>query len=193
MTHPHATIDRGPILLLIARGAIAEKLGLAGVPVPMASWLEEPGASFVTLKRHGSLRGCMGTLAPVEPLGEDVASNARAAAFHDSRFPPLSLSEWPDTEVEVSLLSPLEPIRYENKNHLLTLLRPHVDGLVLEWEGHRGAFLPQVWDQLPNPAEFLAHLRQKAGLSQNFWDDGIRITRFTVDRFHEEAGVGSRK
>ncbi|WP_257310144.1 AmmeMemoRadiSam system protein A [Geothrix fuzhouensis] len=193
MTHPHATIDRGPTLLLIARGAIAEKLGLAGATVPLASWLEEPGASFVTLNRHGSLRGCMGTLAPVESLGEDVAANARAAAFHDPRFPPLALSEWPDTDIEVSLLSPLEPIRYENKNHLLTLLRPHVDGLVLEWEGHKGAFLPQVWDQMPNPAEFLAHLRQKAGLSQDFWDDRIRITRFTVDRFHEEAGVGSRK
>jgi AmmeMemoRadiSam system protein A len=192
MTHPHAIIDRGPTLLLIARGAIAEKLGKAGASIPTASWLEEPGASFVTLKRHGSLRGCVGTLAPVSPLGEDVAANARAAAFHDSRFPPLSVSEWPDTEIEVSVLSPLEPIRYESQDHLLTLLRPHENGLVLEWEGHRGAFLPQVWDQLPNPAEFLAHLKQKAGLSQDFWNDRIRITRFTVARFHEEAGVGSR-
>src|SRR5512133_2288852 len=192
MTHPHATIDRGPTLLLIARGAIAEKLGKAGASIPAANWLEEPGASFVTLKRHGSLRGCVGTLAPVSALGEDVAANARAAAFQDSRFPPLSLSEWPDTEIEVSVLSPLEPIRYESKDHLMTLLRPHEDGLVLEWEGHRGAFLPQVWDQLSNPAEFLAHLEQKAGLSQDFWNDRIRITRFTVARFHEEAGVGSR-
>lgn len=193
MTHPHATIDRGPTLLLIARGAIAEKLGMAGASIPAAGWLDEPGASFVTLKRHGSLRGCVGTLVPVEPLGEDVASNARAAAFQDSRFPPLSVSEWPDTDIEVSVLSPLEPIRYESKHHLLTLLRPHVDGLVMEWEGHKGAFLPQVWDQVADPAAFLVHLTQKAGLPQDFWDDQIRISRFTVARFHEEAGVGSRR
>lgn len=192
MLHPHTSPDRGPTLLQIARGAIAERLGLAVPPREAAAWLDQPGATFVTLHRLGLLRGCVGTLAPTRPLGEDVASNAREAAFHDARFPPLSRSEFPDTELEVSLLSHLEPVPYEHRADLLFLLRPHVDGLVLEWAGHRGAFLPQVWDQLPNPADFLDHLAQKAGLPLRFWDDGIRITRFRVTRFHEEAGVGSR-
>ncbi|HEY3269610.1 MAG TPA: AmmeMemoRadiSam system protein A [Geothrix sp.] len=192
MTHPHWTIDRGSTLLVIARGAIAEQLGLVGASVPTAGWLEEPGASFVTLKRHGSLRGCIGTLAPGRPLGEDVAENARQAAFHDARFPPLAQSEFADTELEVSLLSPLEPVPCESEAHLLARLRPGEDGLVLEWRDQRGAFLPQVWEQLPDPGDFLAHLKRKAGLSMDFWNDGIRFARFTVTRFHEEAGVESR-
>ncbi|WP_243382581.1 AmmeMemoRadiSam system protein A [Geothrix alkalitolerans] len=191
MTHPHASIDWGPTLLRIARGAIAEKLGVAAPPVPTASWLEEPAATFVTLHRLGQLRGCMGTLEPRRPLGEDVVENARQAAFHDPRFPPLARSEFTDLQVEVSLLSALEPLPFNSQAHLLTLLRPVEDGLVLEWQGLRGAFLPQVWDQLPEPEDFLAHLKRKAGLPMAFWDDGIRITRFTVTRFHEEAEVGS--
>ncbi|WP_243318300.1 AmmeMemoRadiSam system protein A [Geothrix paludis] len=191
MTYPHTSIDWGPTLLRIARDAIAEKLGMAASPVPIAAWLEEPAATFVTLHRLGQLRGCMGTLEPRRPLGEDVAENARQAAFHDPRFPPLARSEFTDLRVEVSLLSGLEPLPFNSQAHLLTLLRPGEDGLVLEWQGLRGAFLPQVWDQLPESEDFLTHLKRKAGLPMDFWDDGIRITRFTVTRFHEEAEVGS--
>lgn len=191
MTHPPWTIDRGSTLLMIARGAIAEQLGMKAPPFEAAGWLQEPGATFVTLKRHGQLRGCIGTLAPRRPLGEDVAENARQAAFHDARFPPLAQSEFADIELEVSLLSPLKPVPCESETSLLALLRPKEDGLVLEWRGQRGAFLPQVWEQLPDPGDFLAHLKQKAGLSMDFWQDGIRLARFTVTRFHEEAGVES--
>ena len=184
-------LDRGPTLIAIGRGAIAAELGRKAIPFEAAPWLEEPAATFVTLHRLGQLRGCMGTLEPRRPLGEDVAENARQAAFHDPRFPPLARSEFTDLRVEVSLLSALEPLPFNSQAHLLTLLRPEEDGLVLEWQGLRGAFLPQVWEQLPEPEDFLAHLKRKAGLPMAFWDDGIRITRFTVTRFHEEAEVGS--
>lgn len=191
MTHLHTTTDRGPTLLRIARGAIAERLGMAAAPVPTDAWLEEPAATFVTLHRLDQLRGCIGSLEPHRPLGEDVAENARQAAFHDPRFPPLAWSEFADLHVEVSVLSPLEPLPFNSQSHLLTLLRPGEDGLVLTWQGERGAFLPQVWDQLPDPKDFLAHLKRKAGLPMDFWRGDVRIDRFTVARFHEEAEVGS--
>ncbi|HEY3399430.1 MAG TPA: AmmeMemoRadiSam system protein A [Geothrix sp.] len=178
--------DRGPTLLAIARGAIAEQLGLERPPFEPAPWLLEPGATFVTLTSQGLLRGCIGTLVARRPLRDDVESNARSAAFHDSRFPPLSPEEFDHTDLEVSLLSPLEPVPFESREHLLSLLRPGVDGVVLEWRGRKGAFLPQVWDQQPDPEGFLAHLNQKAGLSLDFWNDEARFSRFTVTRFQGE-------
>lgn len=187
------TTDRGPILLGIARGAIAEELGLGAPPDAEAPWLQEPGATFVTLKLHGELRGCIGTLTARSPLREDVAYNARAAAFHDSRFPPLSRGEFPGIDLEVSLLSPLEPIPHAGEAHLLTLLRPGLDGVVLEWGSCRGTFLPQVWEQLPDPKDFLDHLKRKAGLPRNAWNEGIKASRYTVARFHEGAAVGGRR
>lgn len=185
------SIDRGPTLLAIARGAIAGELGMRPIPFEAASWLEVPAATFVTLHRLGSLRGCVGTLVPRRPLGEDVASNARMAAFHDSRFPPLTWSEFDDTEMEVSVLSALEPVPCQGEAQLLAQLRPEEDGLVLEWQGQRSAFLPQVWEELPEPGDFLAHLKRKARLPMDFWRDGMRFSRFTVTRF-QEAGVESR-
>ena len=181
----------GPTLLAIARSAIAEELGMGALPVERASWLEAPGASFVSLHRLGSLRGCVGSLVPRRPLGADVDANARMAAFHDSRFPPLTWSEFADTELEVSVLSALEPLPCRDEAHLLAELRPEEDGLVLEWQGQRSAFLPQVWEELPEPGDFLAHLKRKARLPMDFWRDGLRFSRFTVTRF-QEAGVESR-
>lgn len=177
--------DRGPTLLAIARAAIADQLG---EPVPhyeAASWTQEPGATFVTLQLNGELRGCVGSLSAKKPIREDVEANARAAAFHDSRFKPLSRREYPGIEIEVSLLSPMEKLAFESQQHLLTLLRPGVDGLVLEYGWQRGTFLPQVWEQLPNPDTFLAHLKQKSGLPADFWSEGIRISRYTVEKWRE--------
>lgn len=187
--------DRGVILLAIARGAIAEELGLKKPPFVGAPWLQEPGETFVTLHLNGQLRGCIGSLSANRPLREDVADNARAAAFHDARFEPLSRSEFDQIDLEVSLLSPLEPIPVESQAQLLTRLRPGVDGVVLEYGRWRGVFLPQVWDQLPDPETFLAHLKQKAGLRPDFWADGIRFARFTVTKWREAKavdGCGSR-
>jgi hypothetical protein len=151
--------EQGPVLLAIARHAIAVQLGLNGEsPQPEAAWLAEPGASFVTLHKHGSLRGCIGSLQAHRPLGKDVAANACAAAFQDPRFPSLTSDEFAEVDIEVSVLSRPEPIFPANEAELMAMLRPGVDGLILEYGVHRSTFLPQVWDQLPTPEQFLAHL-----------------------------------
>ncbi len=185
--------DRGPTLLAIARGAIARQFGEKVPPFELDQWLQEPGATFVTLQMHGKLRGCVGSLLAQRPLREDVETNACAAAFHDSRFAPLSRHEYPDIEIEVSLLSTMESLAFENQKHLLTLLRPGVDGVVLEYGWQRGTFLPQVWEQLPDPKTFLVHLKQKAGLSADFWSDEIQISRYTVAKWREHEYSTTRR
>jgi AmmeMemoRadiSam system protein A len=179
--------DRGQTLLAIARGAIAEQLG---IPTPFfdeAQWLDELGATFVTLTCAGALRGCIGSLVAERPLRTDVISNALAAAFSDPRFSPLSAREYREIEVEVSLLSPMQPITVESETQAVTLLRPGIDGVLLEYGRQRGTFLPQVWEQLPEPRAFLAHLKQKAGLPADFWTDGVRLSRYTVTKWREAA------
>jgi len=177
--------DQGPTLLAIARGAIAEALGESAPAFLAAPWLQEPAATFVTLHLRDQLRGCIGSLQARRPLGKDVAMNAKAAAFRDDRFEPVNRRELGDLEIEVSRLSPLEPLTFEDQEQLLGLLRPGVDGLVLEYQGRRGTFLPQVWAQLPEPAVFLAHLKQKAGLPATFWAEDIRMARYTVTEWRE--------
>ena len=180
--------DRGLTLLALARGAIAKRLGETAPPFESAPWLREPGAAFVSLHLRGDLRGCIGTLVAKRSLEADVAANARAAAFHDPRFEPLTRREFQSIEIEVSLLSPLEQIDFESQAHLLTLLRPGRDGLVLEFEGFRATYLPQMWEQMPDPQVFLAHLKQKAGLPAEFWAEGGAISRYSVTHW-QEAGV----
>ena len=177
--------DRGQTLLAIARSAIAKQLGALPPPYEESEWLNEPGATFVTLTCAGALRGCIGSLVAQRPLRADVASNALAAAFSDPRFAPLSAREYRALEVEVSLLSPMQPVAMESETHALTLLRPGVDGVLLEYGRQRGTFLPQVWEQLPDPHTFLAHLKQKAGLPADFWADEIRLSRYTVTKWRE--------
>ena len=177
--------DRGQTLLAIARSAIAKQLGALPPPYEESEWLNEPGATFVTLTCAGALRGCIGSLVAQRPLRADVASNALAAAFSDPRFAPLSAREYRALEVGVSLLSPMQPFAVESETQALTLLRPGVDGVLLEFGRQRGTFLPQVWDQLPEPRVFLAHLKQKAGLPADFWADEIRLSRYTVTKWRE--------
>lgn len=112
------------------------------------------------------------------------------AAFQDARFDPLSRDEYDEIDLEVSLLSPLERIPFESQAQLLMRLRPGVDGVVLEYGPRKGVFLPQVWDQVPDPKTFLAHLKQKAGFRPDFWDDGIRFSRFTVIQWREAKAAG---
>jgi len=178
---------RGRALVRLARAAIARQLGRDDRVSADAPWLREPGAVFVTLHRQGALRGCIGSLEARRPLREDVEKNARSAAFLDPRFTPLSLRELDDVEVEVSLLSPPEPIRFTDEADLLRQLRPGVDGLILEQGPHRGTFLPQVWEQLPDPAEFLAHLKRKAGLPADFPTADLRVSRYTVRKWSEAS------
>ena len=178
-------VDKGASLLTLARNEIATRLGQpAGKPIK-AAWLQEPGASFVTLTRQGELRGCVGTLEAHRPLGVDVRENAVAAAFRDPRFMPLSRDEFESIRVEVSLLSASEPLAATDETEALAALRPHVDGVVFEYRHFRSTFLPQVWEQLPDPAEFLAQLKRKAGLPMNFWAEEVRLSRYTVSKWKE--------
>ncbi|MEO1765904.1 AmmeMemoRadiSam system protein A [Thiobacter aerophilum] len=178
--------DRGQILLSIARASIAEALGRHYVlPDYDQPWLDEPGASFVTLTRNGALRGCIGSLEAHRPLRVDVASNALAAALRDPRFPPLTSREWPDIRVEVSLLSPPEPLPVASEQDAWEKLRPHVDGVILEYGPYRSTFLPQVWEQLPDPDRFLAHLKMKAGLPWDFWAPQLKLARYSVRKWKE--------
>ncbi len=179
--------SRGDVLLRLARAAIAARLGQPMPAIPEPEWLAEPGATFVTLTLKGELRGCIGTLEPHRSLGEDVTENAVAAAFRDPRFDPLCAAELPDVRVEVSLLSPAEPIVAADEAAALAALRPHIDGVVLDYKQYRGLFLPQVWDELPEPGRFLAHLKRKAGLPMNFWSPAVRLLRFTVSKWKENG------
>lgn len=145
--------------------------------------LQAPGASFVTLNIGGQLRGCIGMLEPVRPLVEDVAENAFAAAFRDPRFPPVSPAEYDLLEYHISILNRPEPMQFESEADLIRQLRPGVDGLILEDRGHKGTFLPAVWESLPDPADFLRHLKMKAGLPPDYWSDTLKVWRYTVEEF----------
>lgn len=185
---PEPNSERGRVLLSIARESLAEAFGMGersqrahGEP-----WLAEPGATFVTLMKDGELRGCVGSLEPHRPLAEDVASNARAAAFRDIRFPPLTKEELPGLDIEVSLLGPAVPLTFASQAEALAKLRPFRDGVILDYRGARATFLPQVWEQLPEPVRFLAHLKQKAGLAFDFWSPEIRLSTYEVTKWEEQ-------
>lgn len=176
---------RGLLLLALAREAVAEALGLRRSTDCAEAWLLEPGACFVTLRHAGALRGCVGSVRPLRPLLDDVRANARAAALDDPRFQPLARRELGATSIEVSLLSPLEPLTAATEEALLALVRPGVDGLLLERDDCRATFLPQVWEQLPEPRMFLASLKAKAGLPPDWWADEVRAWRYTVTKWAE--------
>ncbi len=179
--------ERGATLLRLARAAIGEALGIETESAPGASWLSAPGATFVTLTKKGALCGCIGSIEARRSLGEDVQENAVAAAFQDPRFRPLKPREFDSIRVEVSLLTPPEPMAVADEAQALAALRPGVDGVIFEYGRHRSVYLPQVWEQLPTPAEFLFHLKEKAGLPGSFWAPGVRLLRFTVSKWHEPA------
>lgn len=180
------TPEQGQRLVEIARSALeACVTGSEPTEVAEEPWLLEPRATFVTLMSRGDLRGCIGSLRIDRPLVEDLRSNARAAALHDSRFPRVRPTELAEIRVEVSVLSPLEPLEFASEDELLALLEPDRDGLVIDCGGHRATFLPQVWESLPRPAHFLGQLKKKAGLAANFWSPDLRAWRFVVDKFKE--------
>ncbi len=178
--------DPGATLLPIARAAISTALGRAHLAAEDAVWLQEPGASFVTLTQRGQLRGCIGTLEARRPLLADVKTNAVAAALRDPRFLPLTVTELEYTQIEVSLLSPMQAMRFDSEAHALAQLQPGIDGVLLEFEHYRSTFLPQVWEQLPTAPEFLSHLKRKAGLPADFWAKGVRLQRYGVRKWKEK-------
>lgn len=198
----------GAILLSLARIGLEEAVTshALGTPVrPVAQWLhledaltlsheekqwlQQPEATFVTLTIDGDLRGCIGTLEAHRPLYEDVAANASAAAVHDPRFVPVRPGELAQIRVEVSVLSAAQPLPATSRVEALRSLRPGVDGVILRDGHHRATFLPQVWEQLRQPQEFLSHLCLKAGLPASHWGEHTRLETYTVTAFHEgEAG-----
>jgi AmmeMemoRadiSam system protein A len=179
----------GGALLARARNAIADAFSLPQAHEPTHPALRSPGATFVTLRRRGELRGCVGALTAVRPLADDVRLQALHAAFHDSRFAPLSREEFDDVEIEVSVLEPALPIAVRSEADACAQLKPGIDGVILEWRGSRVTLLPQVWRGLPEPREFLAALKGKAGLSPRFWSDDLKLWRYRVRRFVEAGGV----
>jgi len=152
-------------------------------PADYSPALQQPGASFVTLTILRQLRGCMGMLSATRPLVEDVAENAFAAAFEDPRFPGLSQAEYDQLEYHISILNPAEAMEFDSEADLLLQLRPGIDGLILEDRGRRATFLPSVWESLPTAADFLQHLKRKAGLPMDYWSNSLRMQRYTVEEF----------
>lgn len=180
--------ELGVNLLTLARNAIAARFGLPPAPVVVdLPEMAKMGATFVTLTQRGQLRGCIGSLEAWRPLGQDVQENARAAAFRDPRFAPLKADELPLTRVEVSLLSPTEPMNFRDEADALAQLRPAIDGVILTAGSRCSTFLPQVWEQLPEPAEFMARLKQKAGLPANYWGPDVHLERYAVHKWKEAS------
>lgn len=177
------------LLLGIARQSIRHGLTAGrALPVDKAQYpaaLQVPLASFVTLHARNQLRGCIGHLEAIQPLVVDVAENAFSAAFRDPRFSPVTPPELDDLTLHISVLSKPEAIAFTNEDDLIRQLRPGIDGLILRDAGHRGTFLPSVWESLPKPGDFLTQLKAKAGLSPNYWSDAIEVDRYTTESFGE--------
>ncbi len=174
-------------LLVSARATLAAALGRSfdGAGEIRDPVLLAPGASFVTLTMKGDLRGCIGSLEARRSLLDDVRSNARSAAFDDPRFGPVRAEELHHLTIEISHLSPLERVHVASERDAIAQLRPGIDGVMVRHRGRRGTLLPQVWDDLADRGEFLAHVKRKAGLPAAFWDEHIELYRYTVAHWSE--------
>nr|VFK38193.1 MAG: uncharacterized protein, PH0010 family/AmmeMemoRadiSam system protein A [Candidatus Kentron sp. SD]VFK42999.1 MAG: uncharacterized protein, PH0010 family/AmmeMemoRadiSam system protein A [Candidatus Kentron sp. SD]VFK78599.1 MAG: uncharacterized protein, PH0010 family/AmmeMemoRadiSam system protein A [Candidatus Kentron sp. SD] len=177
------------ILLGIARDSIEHGLArgksLSLDPATFSAPLREKRATFVTLEREGRLRGCIGSLQARYSLVEDLAENAFSAAFRDPRFSPLVRAEWEEVSVKISLLTPATPMVFASEVDLIDQLRPGVDGLILTAGPRRATFLPAVWGSLTEPAEFLRHLKIKAGLAPGDWPSDVAVSRYGTEQIDE--------
>lgn len=176
---------QGSTLPSIARAHIGAALGLSNQQILPEPWLSEPGAVFVTLTKEGRLRGCIGSLQCHRSLFEDLQANAIAAAFHDPRFAPVTADELEQLHVEISVIGPSTAITFASEIDALNQLSPSIDGLILEFRHYRSTFLPQVWKQIPDRRQFMAHLKVKAGLPADFWSEEIRLFRYQVTKWSE--------
>lgn len=179
------------LLLETARNAIWKELNKEEkLPLVMDEYspiLQEKGACFITLKKKGVLRGCVGSIEVVQPLIQDVRDRAVAAAFQDYRFPPLTLPEFDEIRIEISRLTQPCKLNYEDAEDLINKLRPRIDGVILRYQTRRATFLPQVWEQLPNPELFLNRLCIKMGLDQSAWKSvKLQVETYQVEKFQEE-------
>ena len=185
--------EHGLALVRMARETIETSLGIrSGEDDPEDALLndavmESKHGVFVTLTKDGDLRGCIGFLEGRESVKDAVRHNALNAAFNDPRFPPLRASEVGDIDIEVSILTDPEPLDYSGPSDLLNRLRPGIDGVIIRSGLHAATFLPQVWDQLPDKEDFLAHLCMKAGLSPHAWKKGgFEVKTYQVQYFEED-------
>lgn len=176
-------------MLEIARQSIGHGLDTGNTlsinSVNFPQRLEQQRATFVTLEIDNELRGCIGTLTAFQPLIKDIAQHAFAAAFEDPRFPPLQRAELDIINISISILSQPQPIDCPSEQSLIDQLEPGVDGLILSEGFRRGTFLPSVWESLPEPAEFVSHLKRKAGLSVDRWGPGISCEKYATFSFSE--------
>jgi len=140
-------------------------------------------ACFVTLMLKGQLRGCIGSIAAYQPLANDVVENAYSAAFKDPRFSTMTTMEAELLTVKLSVLTPPQKMSFKSEADLVSQIRPGIDGLILSDNGKSGTFLPSVWEQFPKPDQFLGHLKNKAGLSQNYWSGRLEVKRYTTEEF----------
>ena len=180
-----------PVLLRIAKTSILSRFDAAyvldkeklllGYP-----FLKEKGAAFVTLDYAQKLRGCIGTIVPHQILLEDVIQNALSAAFSDPRFQPLNADEFDDLTLEVSVLTSPTPLEYSDYEDLKSKIRPHIDGLILKYGRYSGTFLPQVWEQLPTPHQFLEHLAYKANANPTIYGHHPDILLYQVEAIKED-------
>lgn len=145
--------------------------------------LQQDFATFVTLHKNSELRGCIGSLQAYQPLINDISEHAYAAAFQDPRFPALNEDEYEQLNIHISVLGKPEVMIFESEDDLLQQIRPEIDGLILEYKYNRGTFLPSVWEQLPDKKDFLNHLKLKASLSKNWWDNDVKISRYETFSF----------
>lgn len=181
-------------LLLLAKQALEAAVKGQSLPAldldSLPPRLRELGASFVTLTIQGELRGCIGALEAYLPLAEDVREHAMAAALHDYRFPAVSPQELPQIAVEISCLTPARLLAYQHPDELLDRLRPGIDGVVLKDGQHRATFLPQVWEKLPDPRDFLDHLCMKLGANPGYWRiKRMEVYTYQVEEFHEPGAA----
>jgi AmmeMemoRadiSam system protein A len=175
------THEAASTLARYARGCIREALGGPPFPAPNGGVYDEPGAAFVSLHAPGGrLQGCIGTLEPRQSLVEDVAHNARAAAFHDPRGSHLLLDDVDALEVEVTVLGPLERVTATDEASACAALRAGIDGVVLAWGGQRATFIPQMWQHFSDARALLAELKLKAGLPADFWAPDVELWRYTA-------------
>jgi AmmeMemoRadiSam system protein A len=189
----HTDVDATIGELVDAHARELLDLGLAGVgeelrtgerllldAVDLPPWLGRRGASFVTLEGRPGLLGCIGSVEARRSLALDVVANARSAAFEDPRLPAVTVDDWPDLTVKVSVLSELEPMPAGSFDEVLAWVRPGVDGVLLAAPGHRGTFLPSVWEKLPDADAFLHQLLAKAGLTRSVWPSAAQAWRYTT-------------
>ncbi len=188
------TLEEQKTLLRMARDAMER--GVKGEKLPpmddsiLPVHLREQGASFVTLTMRGQLRGCIGALEPYQSLAEDVRAHAVAAALEDPRFPPVNEGELNRIEIEVSRLTRPISLDYKDADDLLSKLHPQVDGIILRDAFRRATFLPQVWEKIPDPAEFLNNLCYKMGASADLWrKKHLEVLIYQVEEFHESPNL----